>query len=341
MAIVGAFDVHRRQLTFDWVDEASGETQQGRIVPACRQGLRDWLAQFAGRSDVCWAVEACTGWRYVIDELHRAGIAAHLAEPADTAAMRGPKRRAKTDRTDARLLRQLLADGRLPESWIPPEQVLETRATLELYKDLADEHTAWVQRIHATVFHHGAPAVDGRLSDPQVRARLAIGGGLSEAGAQAVRVALRMLDTLETELDPLHRQITRFANTQPACRELQKRLYGVGPITAAAIWAFLGDTRRFSASRKAVRHTGLDITVYSSDGKRGHGHLSRQGPPLLRWALFEAAQNSAHRSAPDYRYYTKVRTRIDANRAALAVARTITRRAHHILRDLGDTAFAA
>src|SRR3712207_9177021 len=68
------------------------------------------------------------------------------SEPADTAAARGPKRRAKTDRTDARHLRELLAGGRLPESWIPPEQVVEMRARLELFKDLREEHTAWVQR---------------------------------------------------------------------------------------------------------------------------------------------------------------------------------------------------
>jgi transposase len=136
---------------------------------------------------------------------------------------------------------------------------------LELYKDLLDEHTAWVQRIHATVFHHGVPTVAGRLSDPQVRARLAVGDGLSEAGAQSVRVALRVLDCLDAELDQLHRQVARFAARQPGCRQLQRRLYGVGPITAAAIWAFLGDTRRFSASGKAVRHTGLDVTVYASD----------------------------------------------------------------------------
>jgi transposase len=46
------------------------------------------------------------------------------------------------------------------------------------------------------------------------------------------------------------------------------------------IWAFLGDTRRFSSSAKAVRHTGLDITVYSSDDKRTPGRLSHQGPPI-------------------------------------------------------------
>ena len=61
MAIVGAFDVHRGQLTFDWVDDVTGETGHGRITPACREVLRRWLAQFAGRTDACWAVEAWSG----------------------------------------------------------------------------------------------------------------------------------------------------------------------------------------------------------------------------------------------------------------------------------------
>ena len=66
------------------------------------------------------AVEGCTGWRYVVEEIAAAGFEAHLAEPADTQAARGRKRRAKTDRSDARLLRELLQRGELPESWIPP-----------------------------------------------------------------------------------------------------------------------------------------------------------------------------------------------------------------------------
>ena len=52
-------------------------------------------------------VEGCAGWRYVAEELAAAGIAAHLGEPADTAALRGRKRHAKTDKTDARHLRAL------------------------------------------------------------------------------------------------------------------------------------------------------------------------------------------------------------------------------------------
>jgi hypothetical protein len=81
----------------------------------------------------------------------------HLAEPADTSALRGPKRRAKTDKADAKLLRELLAAGRLPECYIAPAQVLEWRALLELYQDLRSQHTGWAQRIHAVCFHRAPP----------------------------------------------------------------------------------------------------------------------------------------------------------------------------------------
>jgi transposase len=338
MAIVGAFDVHRRQITFDYWDSDTGRVQRGRVI-ACREVLRSWLDRFAQCGEVMFAVEGCTGWRFVVEELRRAGIQAHLAEPADAATARGPKRRAKTDRADAQHLRELLAQGRLPESWIPPEQVLEMRTTLELFKDLREEHTAWVQRLHATLFHQGVPAVAGDVLASAQRHQLETGAGLSPAAHQAVMTTLRVLDGLDAELVVLRRQITTFARRQPGCRALQQQ-HGVGPITAAAIWAQLGDTRRFSASRKAVRHTGLDVTVYSSDGKRTPGHLSRQGSPTLRWALFEAGKCAAHPSSPDYDYYTRVKDRCGGNRAALSMARKIARRSHHILRALGDQALA-
>ncbi len=79
------------------------------------------------------AVEACTGWLFVCDALAAAGAEPHLAEAGRGArALRGRKRRAKTDREDARWLRELPADGRLPESWIPPEHVRQWRSRARL-----------------------------------------------------------------------------------------------------------------------------------------------------------------------------------------------------------------
>jgi transposase len=337
MGIIGGLDVHRSQITYDWIDTDSGQRQRGQLAPAHRAHLRVWLEQFAGKQ-AAFALEGCTGWRYVVEELKRAGIAAHLAEPADTSALRGPKRHAKTDQLDARHLRELLACGRLPESWIPPTHVLEVRTLVRCDKALLDEHTAWLQRVHATLFHHGVPA-ERNLLAPQRRERLERGSGLSPAAHQLVTVALRTLDQLDAELDRLRGELVGFARRQPGCQALDA-LYGIGPVTAVAIWAELGDVRRFSSSRFAVRHTGLDITVYASDAKRTPGHLARQGPPVLRWALFEAAKCAARAASPDHAYYLQVRDRLGGNRATLAVARKLTRRCYHTLAALGDQAFA-
>jgi hypothetical protein len=100
----------------------------------------------------------------VAEEVSKVGVAAHLAESADTSVLRGPKRRAKTDKADAKLLRELLAAGRLPECYIPPAQVLEWRALLELYQDVRGQHTAWVQRIQVVCFHQGPRSSNPRIS---------------------------------------------------------------------------------------------------------------------------------------------------------------------------------
>jgi transposase len=341
MSIVGGLDIHRKQLTFDYVDTVTGALSRGQVMPADREHLAGWLRRFDGEGEVAFAAEACTGWRYVVEELARAGVATYLAEPAETAAARGPKKRAKTDRTDAKLLRELLVDGRLPQCWVPPTLVLECRALLELYHDLRREHTAWAQRIHAVFFHQGVPALgnDGvdnhRQRLPEIAAT-----HLSPSGRVQIDVALAMLDTLDTQLDALRRQLVTTARHLRGAKTLADAIYGVGPITALALCCWLGGANRFSSSRKAVRFVGLDVTVYSSAGKRGPGHLSRQGPSLLRWCLYEAAKTSARPAAPQHRYYEQTRDRIDGKRAALSQARRIVRKACHLLTNLGDEAFA-
>jgi hypothetical protein len=89
MTIVGGFDVHRKQITFDYVDTGTGLVRCGEIGPATRKTLRSWLGEHCPAGDVEIAVEGCTGWRYVVEELAAAGATAHLADPAETAGLRG------------------------------------------------------------------------------------------------------------------------------------------------------------------------------------------------------------------------------------------------------------
>jgi transposase len=338
MAIVGALDIHRQQITFDWVDHDSGESGRGRISPADRVGFRKWLGQF-GDKPIELVVEGCTGWRFVAEECQAAGVTVHVADPAEAAGPRNRKMRAKTDRIDARKLREQLEKGDIHDSWIAPRHVLEIREKVRLYLDLSQEKEAWQKRIHATFFHQGVPKPDGRLfRGERVQVGLA-DPDLSPAGEQAVDVAMRMIAAIDADLVPLRAELTAFGRRHPGPRELSHE-YGLGALLATAVWEELGDTRRFSASRQAVRHSGLDISIYDSDGKtRGRPRLTRQGQPVLRWALYEGAVHASKKTSPDHLYYVRLAHQIGRGRAKLAVARKLARRCHHRLRALGDEAW--
>src|SRR6266540_7256235 len=114
MGIVVALDVHRKQITYKTLDRETGEVKRGRIAPAARADVREWLARFAG-CEAEFVLEGTTGWRFVVEEIERGGHCAHLADPAETAAKRGRKRRAKTDNADCDLQLGLLC-GRLPQT---------------------------------------------------------------------------------------------------------------------------------------------------------------------------------------------------------------------------------
>ena len=342
MPIVGGLDIHRKQLTFDYLDTATGEVKRGQIAPADRAHLRAWLARFAGRDDVAFALEGCTGWRYVAEELAAAGVAAHVAEPADTAFARGRKRHAKTDKTDSRHLRELLAEGRLPECWIPPSRILECRALLETYHDLRAEHTAWIQRIHAVFFHQGAPA---------------LGEGALRTGRDLRRCAQR-----PPYLSPAGQlQVATALECSPPWKPGWTRC-GTSCWTPPGTWPAPGCWRR-GCTASARHRAGDDLLA----GRRRPVLLLPQGGPVrragrhrlflrlqalaraavpagpgdVRWAVYEAGKIHARASAPGHDYYAPVKDRKDGKSAALSEARKIIRQACHILAELGDDALTA
>ncbi|MGO9752798.1 MAG: IS110 family transposase [Solirubrobacteraceae bacterium] len=199
MSIVMGVDQHRAQITADWIDLDTGGISRARVIPADRAGVRRFLARFAGQQ-LEVAFEATTGWRFFVDELRAVGAVVHLAEPAETAALRGNKRRAKTDRGDARHHRELLMAGRLPESWIPPDHILDLRARVRLRHTLIEQHSEWQQRIQAVLYHHGCPQRRGLMTgdgrewlDAQP---------LPEAAREQITVALEMIDALKRQIAP-------------------------------------------------------------------------------------------------------------------------------------------
>jgi transposase len=337
-AIIAGFDVHLRQITFDSLDSQTGEVMRGRIA-STPVAVEEWVGRFAGRV-VHVAMEACTGWLFVAEAVKRAGGVPHLAETVETRALRGRKRRAKTDRQDALWLRELLAEGRLPESWIAPEHVRQWRSRLHLRKALIDERTQWLLRIRSVLYHHGisagAPARIARTDGRQFLDGL----DLPADARERVTVALFMISTLERQTHEIECGLRKVARHQPGCQALMTQ-FGVGELIALTFLAELGDASRMGSSRKAIRFAGLDIGVHRSDQTARVGKLTRQGSSPLRWALYEAAQSATRPRSPDYAHYHALRASgLTHTRASLTIARKIARRSYHLLNNLGPDALA-
>jgi transposase len=174
-----------------------------------------------------------------LEHLSAPGAVAHLAETVETRALRGRKRRAKTDRQDALWLRELLAEGRLPEAWIAPEHIRQWRSRLHLRKALIDEHTQWLLRIRSVLYHHGiSVGAPGEISSPAGREfldRL----DLAADARERIEVALVMVDTLEHQIRELERSLRKIARRQAGCQALMTQsASGANKRTVAATSSF-------------------------------------------------------------------------------------------------------
>ncbi len=328
--VVAAIDIGKCVLQVASLDEGSGESVEARLT-ADRESLHGWVDGFGGRL-VTVAIEATTGWKWICNELAGRGVEVRLVDPGEAAARKSSRRRAKTDRLDARFLLSLLVSGTLPEAWRPPPEIQQLRALTRVRKALVDERTANAERVQALLLHEGWPCQRGRLLTACGRKWLQ-GLQLEPTMRLLLDTQLGLIDAIERQLQPLDQELRRQAQSDPRLQALQS-LYGVGPIVACHLLAEIGQASGFRRARQVVRLAGLDPVVLQSGQTKRRGRLAKAGPPLLRWALVEAAQHAARPQSPDHQRWQRMQARRGSKIAALTIARTIAGRSYRLLYQL-------
>lgn len=94
---------------------------------------------------------------------------------------------------------------------------------------------------------------------------------LPAAARKVVDLSLAMIEHINEELAPIEAQLRAYARSQAGCQALMEHYYGVGELSSVALLSELGDTRRFSSSKKAVRYGGMDVrpsTVPTRNGRQ-------------------------------------------------------------------------
>lgn len=139
---------------------------------------------------------------------------------------------------------------------------------------------------------------------------------------------------LDKELTSITAELSRTARQEEPCQRLQG-VRGIGPITATALYAKLGNARHFKNGRQASANLGVVPQQWSSGGKTYLGSITKKGDPYLRKLLVQGA-NSVISSlgTKDDPYSNWLRTlveRVGRQRAAVAVANKNVRIAWAIL----------
>jgi transposase len=188
---------------------------------------------------------------------------------------------------------------------------------------LVTERTALANQIRGLLMEYGVVIAQGiqrlRRTLPEVLAAETLPELVREVGTE-LRARLVELDRRITDYD--HR-IEQLAKQDEAARRLMQ-VEGVGPITATALVATLGDGHAFEHGRQFAAWLGLVPTQHSTGGKTVLGRITKHGNVYLGTLLIHGAravlQFSAKRSDRKSRWVEAVRGRRGNNIAAVALA---------------------
>jgi transposase len=288
--VVG-MDLHRRRSVLVRMTEDGRKLETARIdnSPAA---LRTVMTRAGSSPQV--VVEATYGWYWAADTLAAAGAEVHLAHPLGVKAF--SYRRVKNDVRDAIDLADLLRMGRLPEAWIAPQPVRQLRELTRYRIKLVRSRSSGKDQVHAVLAKLGIPVPCSDLFGAYGSAWLD-GLKLPQPYGGKVTSLRQLISWLTAEVTMLDEVIADFLGDWPPYQAVLK-LPGIGPVLAAVIIAEIGDVSRFPSPGHLCSWAGLTPRHRESDVKVARGHISKQGSPILRWAMVEAIQHQPAGSPP-------------------------------------------
>ena len=316
--IVG-MDLHRRRSVLVRMTADGRRLGTARITNSPAE-----LGKEIARAGRCPEVvlEATYGWYWAADALAAAGAKVHLAHPLGVKAF--TYRRVKNDEKDAADLADLLRMGRLPEAWIAPAEIRELRELTRYRLKLVQRRGSYKDQVHAVLAKLGIPVTCTDIFGVWGNTWLD-GLALPQPYAGKVASLRKLTGELTAEITLLDVVIADLLAGHDGYHALQA-LPGIGPVLAAVICAEIGDIRRFSSPAKLCCWAGLTPRHRESDLKVARGHITKQGSPILRWAVVEAIQHQPA-SSP----VRQVKDRIIARRGKEAKNIAKTAAARHLL----------
>ncbi len=278
-------DLAKRVFALHGVD-ASGRVVLRKMVQ------REQFVETVAKLPPCLiGMEACSGSHEWARRFQALGHTVRLMAPVFVTPYR---KSGKNDGNDAEAICEAVSR---PSMRFVPVKSAEQQALLALHRvrqGFIEERTALINRLRAVLTEFGV-ALPNRTQWVR-RGTLAAAEALPVLARQAIEDLRAHLVQLDERIGAYDRQLEQQAQHSEAAQRLMQ-IRGVGPLTAVAIVATVGNAHDFTSGRQFAAWLGLVPRQHSSGGKTRLGHISRRGDAYLRMLLVQGARSVIHTAA--------------------------------------------
>ena len=237
----------------------------------------------------------------------------------------------KSDVHDAEGLAQMARTGWFKAIRIKQEATHLDRAVLKIREQLIEAHRAMAGQLRGLLKLFGLRL--GRVTTPNKRReRLGVLFDQRPELEALLRPLVESIEALEVQIVRSSRQLAAAAAADPVAARLMS-VPGVGPICALTFKTSIEDPDRFERGEDAGAFAGLAPRRNQSGERDVRGRISKAGDPMLRSALYEAANSllsRVKRPCALRDWGLGLAERKGAKRARVAVARKLAVLLHRL-----------
>ncbi len=316
-------DIAKRVFQMYWVDGGTGEIVNRRFG---RSELIDFLAKRTlGRV----ALEACGSAHWWAREIRALG---HEAVLLHAKFIRPFVQTNKTDAADARAIWTAVQQPGMRTVAAKNEDQQAMLGLHRIRSQLTKFRVMQVYQLRSLLYEFGVVLRTGRqaalaeLRNRIVEVEQSVPGVLMEA----LKEQLARIAALDEQIALLEKRIGSWHKQEAACRAIAA-IPGIGPLTATALVATIGDARTFKSGRELASFIGLVPQQHGTGGKLRLGHISKRGDPYLRTLLIHGARAVLFGSKTPNPWTEALLGRRPPNVAVVALANKMARTAWAVL----------
>ena len=311
-------DVHKK--TYSVTVICDGAIVKRDTLKAEPHGLIAYLKKRFGSGKIKTAYEAGFCGFHLHRTLEAAGIENTVVHAA---GIETSNNRVKTDKRDSLKIAAHLSEGKLRSVHIPTVEREDYRTVTRLRDTFCTERSRIGNQIKSLLFLHGLISADNKKKVSPAWIKGLSKFEMTPGVGFAIKKFAEMWLEFDAKIKEIDMEIKEQAIKDSAIDVVYQATTGIGCTSARVLANELGNLQQFKNERQLFSYIGFTPCEYSSGEHTRQGHITKQGKPIVRKILVQAAWVAIRYDKGLQDIYERIATKSGAKRAIVAVARRL------------------